>query len=151
MKIQFLCALATTATVFFSGCATQMKNDPNAPTGSPDATLTLNEVQAAYYGAAGTGTGTLHFNGAKHEFGISSLGAGGTGAQSVAAKGKVYNLERLSDFPGTYTGVRTGLTLIQGVMHEKLSNEKGTVIYLEGKTSGLASATGADKLVVTLK
>jgi hypothetical protein len=47
------------------------------------------------------------------------------GGQKISATGKVYNLNNLSDFSGTYHGISRGLTLIEGKMHAKLTN--GTV------------------------
>ncbi len=52
-----------------------------------------------------------------HHFTISGLGAGGMGAQKISATGKIYNLNNLSDFSGTYQGISSGLTLIEGKMH----------------------------------
>jgi hypothetical protein len=60
--------------------------------------------------------------------------------------GKVYNLNNLSSFSGTYHGVSRGLTLIEGKMHAKLTNGNGVVMYLAGETEGLASSTGAQRL-----
>ncbi len=60
--------------------------------------------------------------------------------QKVSATGKVYNLNKLSDFAGTYRGVSDGLTLIEGKMHAKLTNGNGVVMYLAGQTEGLASS-----------
>lgn len=68
----------------------------------------------------------------------------------MTAVGKVYNLNRLSDFAGTYQGVRQGLTLIDGTMHAKLTNQNGVDMYLAGETEGLASSLGAEAFVVTL-
>jgi len=68
----------------------------------------------------------------------------------VSAFGKVYNLNRLADFPGTYRGISRGLTLIEGVMHAKLTNENGVDIYLAGETEGLASSLGVQAFVITL-
>lgn len=150
MKNKATSALAVLATLLLAGCATQMSNDPTAPTGPPDATLTLNQSQASYYGSASTGRGTINFHGQKRSFTVKGLGAGGTGVQNISAVGKVYHLKSLAGFPGTYTGARSGLTLFQGKMHERLANNKGTVIYLTGKTSGLATSMGLDKLVIEL-
>ena len=66
-------------------------------------------------------------------------GLGGSGRQKVNATGKVYNLNRLSDFSGSEThGVSNGLTLIEGHMHAKLTNQNGVVMYIAGQTEGLA-------------
>jgi hypothetical protein len=150
MKYRYSSVLVIFASLLLVGCATRMSNDPTAPSGPPDATLTLEAYQAAYYGAASTGRGTLNYQGQKRSFTYNGVGGGGAGAQSISAVGKVYHLKSLADFPGTYTGARSGLTLIEGTMHERLANGKGTVIYLTGKTSGLSTSMGIDKVMIEL-
>ena len=147
----FLLLAASAALLLCGGCVTKMESDPNAPTGPPSATITFDEWQAAYDLAAATGKGTINFNGQTRSFSITGIGAGGTGAQDIVGVGKVFNLNSLSDFSGTYTGLRSGLTLFEGKMHEKLTNKKGVVIYLTAKTKGLSSSTGFDEVVITLK
>lgn len=139
------------ALLLCGGCVTRMESDPNAPAGPPSATLTVDEWQAGYDVAAATGKGTINFNGQSRRFSITGVGAGGTGAQDIVAVGKVFNLNSLSDFSGTYTGLRSGLTLFEGKMHEKLTNKNGVVIYLTGNTKGLSSSTGLDEVIITLK
>jgi hypothetical protein len=73
-------------------------------------------VVSFYYGSAAAGKGTLYYQG-RHHFTISGVGLGGSGAQKISATGKVFDLNRLSDFSGTYHAVSRGLTLIQGQMH----------------------------------
>ena len=120
-----------------------------APSTPPSATVSIREWSAAYYGSAAAGKGTLYYHG-RHHFTISGLGAGGMGAQKISATGKVYNLNRLSDFSGTYHGISRGLTLIEGKMHAKLTNGSGVVMYLAGQTEGLASSMGAQAFEVSL-
>src|SRR5439155_21108892 len=104
----------------------------------------------ATYTSAATGTGTLKYNGRRHHSTISAVGAGCAGGQKTSATGKVYNLNKLSDFSGTYHGISTGLTLIEGKMHAKLTNGNGVVMYLAGQTEGLASSMGAQAFEVNL-
>ena len=151
MENKFTILTLASVLLLSGGCASQMKNDPNAPTGPPSARISIETMQASYYGSASAGTGQLHYQGVTRDFTIASAGAGGTGAQSISATGEVYNLRSLSDFPGTYTGLRSGLTLFRGKMYERLKNEKGAVIYLTGKTKGISSSSGLDKVVITLK
>lgn len=151
MRTIFTSALAASAAVLLSSCATRMATDPTAPAGPPDATLSMESVQAAYYGSASTGQGTINYRGQTRKFTISGAGAGGAGAQHISATGKVYHLKSLADFPGTYTGARSGLTLGSGQMTERLENAKGTVIYLTGRTSGLSTSVGLDKMIITLE
>ena len=141
-------ALAGMAALIIGGCASMTTNPtPNAP---PSATVRIQEWTAAYYGSAAVGKGTLDYKGQHHHFSISGVGAGGDGAQKVSATGKVYNLNNLHDFAGTYHGVSSGLTLIEGKMHAKLVNQSGVVMYLSGITEGLASSSGVQAFEVTL-
>src|SRR5262252_9431620 len=121
-----------------------------APTTTPSATVRIQEWSAAYYAQAETGKGTLYYNGGRHHFTISGGGIGGSGAQKVSATGKVFNLNRLSDFSGTYHGISRGLTLMEGQMHAKLTNQNGVTMYLAGETEGLASSMGAQAFEVNL-
>jgi hypothetical protein len=112
--------------------------------------VSIREWPAAYYASAEAGKGTLNYNGQRYHFTISGLGAGGMGGQKISATGKVYNLNNLHDFAGTYRGVSRGLTLIEGKMHAKLTNGNGVVMYLAGETEGLASSMGLQAFEVSL-
>src|ERR1700745_2468533 len=131
--------------LLIAGCASMTQ----APSPPPSATVSIQEWSAAYYAQAESGKGTLYYQG-RHRFTISGGGLGGSGAQKVSATGKVYNLKRLSHFPGTYHGISRGLTLIEGKMHAKLTNQNGVVMYLAGQTEGLASSFGAQAFEVNL-
>ena len=146
MKTNFInSAFATITLLLVAGCASMTQ----APSTTPSATVSIREWSAAYYAQAETGKGRLYYHGV-HHFTISGGGVGGSGAQKVSATGKVYNLNRLSDFSGTYHGISRGLTLIEGKMHAKLTNQNGVVMYLSGQTEGLASSLGAQAFEVNL-
>ena len=147
MKTNFINSVfANIALLLIVGCASTTQ----APSTPPSATVSIREWSAAYYAQAETGKGILFYNGGRHRFTISGGGVGGSGAQKVSATGKVYNLNRLSDFNGTYHGVARGLTLIEGQMHAKLTNQNGVTMYLAGQTEGLASSLGAQAFEVSL-
>jgi len=143
--------LTLSASFLFGGCATKKERDPNAPVGRPSATFWAEGGSAAYYASASGGKGILYCRGGRYGFTFAEVGAGGTGAQAAMATGEVYNLDRLSDFAGTYTGVRSGFTILQGKRHAKLTNNKGVVIYVEAETTGLASSTGASTVTIKLQ
>ena len=146
MKTNFINSIfATIAILLIAGCASMTQ----APSTTPSATVSIHEWSAAYYAQAETGKGRLYYHGV-HHFTISGGGVGGSGAQKVSATGKVYNLNKLSDFSGTYHGISRGLTLIEGKMHAKLTNGNGVVMYLSGQTEGLASSLGAQAFEVKL-
>ena len=147
MKTNFInFAFASIEFLLIAGCASMTQ----APSTQPSATVRIQEWSAAYYGSLATGKGTLYYNGGRHHFTISGVGAGGAGGQKISATGKVYNLNRLSDFSGTYHGISRGLTLIEGKMHAKLTNQNGVTMYLAGETEGLASSMGAQAFEVNL-
>ena len=147
MKTKFINSALTGITILLlAGCA----STTTAPSAPPSATVSIREWSAAYYGSVAGGKGTLYYNGRRHHFTISGLGAGGMGGQKISATGKVYNLNNLSDFSGSYHGVSRGLTLIEGKMHAKLTNGNGVVMYLAGSTEGLASSIGVQAFEVSL-
>jgi hypothetical protein len=146
IKLPIKPALACFAAFLIGGCAS-MTTAPSTP---PAATVRIQEWSAAYYGSAAAGKGTLYYNGERHHFTISGAGIGGAGGQKISATGKVYNLNSLQGFAGTYHGVSRGLTLIEGKMHAKLTNGNGVVMYLAGETEGLASSMGVQAFQVRL-
>jgi len=147
MKTNFINSALTGITILLLAACASTTTAPSAP---PSATVSIREWSAAYYGSAAAGKGTLYYNGRRHHFTISGLGAGGMGGQKISATGKVYNLNNLSNFSGSYRGVSRGLTLIEGKMHAKLTNGNGVVMYLAGATEGLASSMGVQAFEVTL-
>ena len=147
MKTNFINSVIASFTfLVIAGCASMTK----APSMPPSATVSIREWSAAYYASAEAGKGILNYHGQRHHFTISGAGAGGMGGQKVSATGTVYNLNRLSDFSGTYRGVSRGLTLVEGKMHAKLTNGNGVVMYLAGQTEGLASSLGVQAFQVNL-
>src|SRR5438552_16620211 len=147
MKLPINPALACFTAAFLLGGRASTTTAPSTP---PAATVRIQEWTAAYYGSAAAGKGTLYYNGQRHHFTISGVGAGGAGGQKVSATGKVYNLNNLRDFSGTYHGISSGLTLIEGKMHAKLTNGNAVVMYLAGETERLASSMGAQAFEVNL-
>jgi hypothetical protein len=147
MKTNFINSVLTSITILLiAGCASMTQ----APSTPPSATVRIREWSAAYYGSAAAGKGTLYYHGRSHRFTISGAGVGGMGGQKISATGKVYNLNNLSDFSGTYRGVSRGLTLIEGKMHARLTNGNGVDMYLAGETEGVASSMGVQAFEVNL-
>lgn len=114
-------------------------------------TIEISSTQIAFIASAQSGGGTLEFEGMSHEFKIGGLGVGGVGIQTVNAVGVVYNLEKLSDFEGTYSQVRVGATVGKGKSTIGMNNSKGVHIELKSSNKGVALAAGADGMKITLK
>lgn len=118
----------------------------------PDATVEFQEVQAAYIGSGGGGSGTLHFHGRRHPFSIAAAGVGGVGMSTLDAYGEVYNLRSLAQFPGAYAQARSGFALGRTSMGQLwLQNEAGVIMHLRARRQGLMLSMGADAVVITLR
>jgi hypothetical protein len=116
-----------------------------------DATVTMDEVQAAYIGNAGGGSGTLHYQGIAYPFTVAGLGVGGIGASTLDAVGDVYNLPNLNLFPGSYAQGQYGFVI--GTMSRGdlwLQNQAGVVMHLKGKREGLMLSLGGDAMVINM-
>jgi len=142
---------AAAAALILSSCGTTKEKDKNAPTGPPSASVVFKGGSAAYWASATGGSGTLNFNGQQYPFYAEAVGVLGSGAAKMDATGEVYNLNSISDFPGTYTQKSSGFTLIKGHKRSKLTNDKGVVMYTDAKTTGLMTNTGTAKVIVRMK
>jgi hypothetical protein len=117
----------------------------------PDATVTMDEVQAAYIGNAGGGSGTLFYRGGAYPFTVAGLGVGGIGASTLDATGDVYNLPSINLFPGAYAQGQYGFVI--GTMSRGdlwLQNQTGVVMHLKGKREGLMLSLGGDAMVINM-
>ena len=128
MKTNFINSVFTSITILLiAGCAS-MTQAPSAP---PSATVSIREWSAAYYGSATAGKGTLNYNGQRHRFTISGVGVGGAGGQKISATGKVYNLNNLSSFAGTYHGVSLSASSGSCTTSRILARTKSAAVLFE--------------------
>lgn len=149
MKSIIKSILCGTALILMASCASS-SSSKQAPSGAPSATISVGGMTAAYKGAVASAKGTLNYQGQIHHFTMTGVGYGGYGAQKVAATGEVYNLNSLADFAGIYTSKSKGVTLGNGKMQSKASNQNGVVVYLTGERQGLATNSGVRTFKVKL-
>jgi len=112
------------------------------PEGPPDATLEFKAEQFRLIIGGGKGTGVLHFKDKDYPFSAKGASLGGVGGTSVEAEGRVYHLAKLEDFPGLYSGATMGAAVVKGAGTSSWQNNKGVVIVVHGKQSGLALNLG---------
>ena len=126
--------------------------DQEPPRRDFSGTIEISSTQIAFIASAQSGGGTLEFEGMEHDFKIGGLGVGGIGIHTVNAVGVVYNLEKLSDFEGTYSQARLGATVGKGKSTLGLNNNKNDVfIELKSSNKGVALAGGVDGVKITFK
>jgi hypothetical protein len=80
------------------------------------------------------------------------ISVGGIGISTIDAKGEVYNLNRVADFPGAYGQGRYGAVVGQASMGDLwLENPKGVVMHMKAKREGLMLSLGGDAVVITMQ
>ena len=143
-------ALAVLLTLM--GCSTSVQLGPDAVAGlTPSGTVNMDQVQVAYIGSAGGGSGTLYYQGAAYPFNVGGIGVGGIGASTIDAEGEVYKLGSLAQFPGTYGQARYGFAI--GNMSGGdlwMQNESGVIMHLKAKRTGLMLSLGGDAVIIKL-
>ena len=145
--------LAIGALALGSACSSSVKVGPEAVAGlTPDGTVDMNQVQVAYIGNAGGGSGTLYYHGGAYPFTVGGLGVGGIGASTVDAQGEVYKLRNLSQFPGSYAQASYGFVVGSTSSGDLwMQNEAGVIMHLKAKRTGLMLSLGGDAVVISMQ
>ncbi len=154
MKQGFLgLVMAVAMSLGLAGCGGSVKLGPEAIAGlTPDAYVTMHQVQIAYLASGGGGTGTITYRGRTHEFNIGGLGVGGIGASTLDAEGEVYRLPNLAAFPGAYAQGRYGFAAGTASGGELwMQNEAGVILRLKAKRTGLMLSLGGDAVVISMQ
>lgn len=136
-----------------AACTSSVKVGPEAVAGqTPDGTVEMNQVQAAFIGNAGGGTGTLFFHGRAYPFTVAGLGVGGIGASMIDAYGEVYKLNNLAQFPGAYGQAQYGFAFGNKSGGDLwLQNEAGVIMHLKARRAGLMLSLGGDAVVISMR
>ena len=132
-----------------SGCSTLAKPGPQSVVGmSPVGTISMKEAIVA---GAAAGTGTINFQGQSYSFKLAGGVTGGGGASDTQAAGEVYNLQKISDFPGLYTQNSGAPGLDQATTSDLwLRNRAGVVLHLRGTQSGLVLSLGREEVLIEM-
>jgi hypothetical protein len=146
-------ALVSACVLYLTGCVGGVELGPDAVKGqTPDGTVEMHEVQAAYIGSGSGGTGVLIFRGVEYPFEVGGVGVGGFGLSTVEARGEVYNLSNLAQFPGTYGQARYGFALGTASAGDLwMQNEAGVIMHLKAKREGLMLSLGGDAVVISMR
>lgn len=117
----------------------------------PDATLKLEEGQFALGVGWNWGRGVLTYKGKEYHFKVSGLSVVDVGITVAKAEGKVYNLKKLDDFNGVYIAGAAEATMGAGAGATAMKNDKGVVIHLYPKTSGVNIKLAGEGVKLTLE
>jgi hypothetical protein len=117
----------------------------------PDATIELSEGNVAVGIGWSWGGGTLTYKGKKHKVKVEGLTVGELGVTRASARGDVFNLKKLEDFPGNYTAAGAGATVGGGAGATIMRNQNGVEIRMTSTTQGASLKLAASGIKLTLK
>jgi hypothetical protein len=103
----------------------------------PDATIKMSEGQVAVGIGYSWGKGVLTYKGKDYPLTVKGLSVADVGITKAEASGVVYNLKKLEDFDGNYTGVTAEGTLGGGAGATSLKNQNGVIVNLVKTTKGI--------------
>ncbi len=117
----------------------------------PSGTVTMESTSIAIGIGVQWGDGILKFQGKEYKFSIKGLSVVDLGVSSISAKGKVYNLKKLSDFAGTYTAGEAGIAVGAGVGASSMRNQNGVDMTLTSTKAGIKFKLAPEGLKIELK
>ncbi len=115
-------------------------------------TIRISVVKGGWFIGASGGSGTLMFHGQRYPLSIGGLSAGLVfGASQTYLSGTVSNINRPSDVAGVYGAAGAGAALGRGVNAIVLTNEKGAVLTMQGRQTGLMVNADLSGLAISLR
>jgi hypothetical protein len=115
-------------------------------------TIRISVLKGGWFIGASGGSGTLTFHGRRYPLSIGGLSAGLVfGAAETYLAGTVTNIRGPSDVAGVYGAGGAGAAVGRGVSGIVLSNEKGAVLTMQGRQTGLMVNADLSGLAISLR
>jgi hypothetical protein len=115
-------------------------------------TIQISEIKGGWFIGASGGSGTLTFHGQQYQLSIGGVSAGLVfGGSQTYLWGRVTHISRPSDVEGVYGAGGAGAALGIGARIIVLTNEKGAVLELSGRQTGLMFNADLSGLVISLR
>jgi hypothetical protein len=97
------------------------------------------------------GKGVLTYKGKQYTFKVKGMQIASVGVSKKTAKGDVYNLFSVAEFPGQYAAVGAGATVIKGKEGQTFENHKGVKIVLSSTPKGLNLNIGPEGFYIEME
>ncbi|HEV2056500.1 MAG TPA: DUF1134 domain-containing protein [Methylomirabilota bacterium] len=117
----------------------------------PSGTVTIESKSVALGVGVSWGDGKLSYQGKTHTFSVKGLSVVDVGVSKVSARGKVFHLEKLEDFAGTYAAAQAGAAVGGGMSVAALRNQNGVVLELTSTQTGIKFTLAGEGIEVKLK
>lgn len=115
-------------------------------------TVRISFIKAGWIIGGSVGEGTLTFRGRTYRLGIGGISYGFTfGGSQTNLSGRVRNINHPSDIEGVYGAAGAGATVIRGPQAIILTNQKGAILELSGRQTGLMINLDLSGLALSLK
>jgi hypothetical protein len=115
-------------------------------------TIRISVLKGGWFIGASGGSGTLTFHGRQYPLSIGGLSAGLVfGASQTYLAGRVSNIYQASDVSGVYGAGGAGAAVGRGVSAIVLTNQKGAVLEMSGRQTGLMVNADLSGLAISLK
>jgi hypothetical protein len=115
-------------------------------------TVSLVIYKAGWIIGGSGGSGTLTFRGRTYALSSGGLDYGLVfGGSKTVLRGRVSNINRPSDVAGVYGAAGAGIAVGSGARAIVLTNQKGAVLELSGRQTGLMANADLSGLAITLK
>jgi hypothetical protein len=112
----------------------------------------ISVIKGGWFIGASGGNGTLIFRGQQYPLSIGGLSAGLVfGASQTYLSGRVSHISRPSDVAGVYGAGGAGAAIGAGVRAIVLTNEKGAVLELSGRQTGLMVNADLSGMAISLR
>lgn len=118
---------------------------------APDATLRYSGTTAAAGVGMSWGHGTLTFQGKDYPFRLRGIDIADVGITKITATGDVYNLQRASDFAGTYGAASAGAALAAGGVGAAMKNDRGVVVRMFSTSKGVQLKAAVEGVTIELE
>ena len=122
-----------------------------AAEGAPDGTLEFKGGSVAAGVGVSWGSGTLTYKGKRYPITAIGFDVGDVGITDITASANVYNLQKLEDFDGNYTGVGAGATAAGGGSAVTMQNQNGVKVDLVSTTQGVKIALAVNGVKMKIK
>lgn len=144
-KSNFLCFVLMVTFALFTSSAMA------ASDAKPSGTVSIDSTTVALGVGVQWGGGVLKFNGKEYAFKVNGLSVLDIGVSGVSATGEVYHLEKVEDFPGTYSAVEASIVVGGGVGAVAMKNQNGVVMKLTSTKQGVQLKLAPEGIKVQMK
>ena len=114
--------------------------------------ISFKVFKAGFVIGGSGGSGTLTFHGKSYPISIGGISYGFTfGASETRFHGTVSNISRPSDVAGVYGAASAGAAVGAGAQAIVLTNQKGAVLSLTGRSAGAIVSADLNGMAITVK